>query len=82
MRLVAVLLALLIVGFLVKNQLQGPAAPAAPAESSPPPVIETPRVPTTPGGLPQFEQDVDQFIDAAAEERGRRIDEATSQDDR
>ncbi len=71
MKMIGLLLALLMVGWLVYGQLN---------ISSPPAVVNeneegTPRVPTTPQQLQQFDQDINQFVTDSAAERARQIEE-------
>ncbi len=71
MKLIGLLMALLVVGWLVYGQLN---------ISSPPAVVNeneegTPRVPTTPQQLQQFDQDINQFVTDSAAERARQIEE-------
>ena len=73
MRMILLLLALLIVGLLVYQQLGGPPdrsieVPDGGAAS------QAPRVPQRPQDLPAFEQDMQQFMQDSAEERRQRLD--------
>jgi hypothetical protein len=73
MRMILILLALLIVGLLVHQQLGG-----LPDRSLEPPggdaAAEVPRVPQRPQDLPAFEQQMQQFMQDSAEERRQRLD--------
>lgn len=76
MRLILTLVAVLIIGLLVAKQLQSPASvDVAPAAAN----NELPSVPTRPQDVPQFEQDINNYINQAAEEQARKIEEATGQ---
>lgn len=73
MRSIVVLLALLIVGLLVYQQLGGlPGRSVEPVDSETGP--EIPRVPQRPQDLPAFEQQMQQFMQDSAEERRQRLD--------
>lgn len=73
MRMILLLLALLIVGLLVYQQLGG-----IPDRSIDPPESEAgsqaPRVPQRPEDLPAFEREMQQFMQDSAEERRQRLD--------
>ena len=73
MRLIVLLLALLIVGWLVYQQVAG-----VPERSIETPTgeaaVEVPRVPQRPQDLPAFEQQMQQFMHDSAEERRQRLD--------
>ncbi len=73
MRMILLLLALLIVGLLVYQQLGG-----LPERSIEPPegeaASQAPRVPQHPQDLPAFERDMQQFMQDSAEERRQRLD--------
>ncbi|MCB4364325.1 hypothetical protein KIH07_11310 [Hydrogenophaga taeniospiralis] len=80
MRLVAVLLALLVVGLLVARQLGG----GAPAQVQKPEAISDvavpgmPTVPTKPQDLPQFEKQVEGYVNDLAAERAKQLEQAES----
>ena len=73
MRMIVILLALLMVGLLVYQQLGGLSD-----RSIDPPGgeagAEVPRVPQRPQDLPAFEQQMHQFMQDSAEERRQRLD--------
>ena len=73
MRLILLLLALLIVGWLVYQQLAGvpERAVETPAGAA---GVEVPRVPQRPEDLPAFEQQMQQFMHDSTEERRRQLD--------
>jgi hypothetical protein len=73
MRLIVLLLALLIVGFLVYRQIGviPERSVDVPAAGSGP---EAPRVPQRPQDLPAFERQMDQFMQDTADERRRQLD--------
>ena len=73
MRMIVILLALLIVGLLVYQQLGGlPSRTIDPVDDETGP--EVPRVPQRPQDLPAFEQQKHQFMQDSAEERRQRLD--------
>jgi hypothetical protein len=73
MRMIVILLALLIVGLLVYQQLGGlPDRSIDPAGSET--GTEVPRVPQRAQDLPAFEQQMQQFMQDSAEERRQRLD--------
>ena len=71
MRMIGLLLALLLVGWLVYGQLNLNAPPAVVNGTE----NGTPRVPTTPQQLQQFDRDINQFVTDSAAERTRQIEE-------
>ena len=81
MRLVAVLLALLVVGLLVARQLGGGGSPAQvqkPEAISDVAVPAMPTVPTKPQDLPQFEKQVEGYVNDLAAERAKQLEQAES----
>ena len=71
MKMIGLLMALLVVGWLVYGQLN---------LATPPTLVDNnengaPRVPTTPQQLEQFDQDINQFVIDSAAERARQIEE-------
>jgi len=75
MRLVVILLALAIVGFLVYGQIGKVWVPPddLPDTGS---GVEAPRVPQRVQELPAFEGQMERFMDATHEERQRRLEES------
>jgi len=74
MRLILVLIALLVVGLLVKHQLTDQPAPVTeiPAIDAPQP----PAVPTRPQDVPGFDKDMNQFMDDAEARQKQQIEQA------
>ncbi len=70
MRLIGLLMALLVVGWLVYGQLNLSVPPTVVSDDN-----GAPRVPTTPQQLEQFDQDINQFVIDSAAERARKIEE-------
>lgn len=70
MKMIGLLLALLVVGWLVYGQLNVIAPPPAASND----VNGAPRVPATPQQLQQFDQDINQFVTDSAAERARQIE--------
>lgn len=77
MKLILLLAALLIVGLLVNQQLnQGTAADAErAAEASG--GSQVPEVPTKPEDVPQFEKDMNSFMEDEAAKQQKQLDQAT-----
>lgn len=82
MRLISILAVMLIIGYLVKTQLAGgeSSQPAEVLTEGAP--VDTPKVPTTPDGLKNFDKDVDAFVQQAADEREARMKEAMESGER
>lgn len=72
MKMLGLLLALLVVGWLLYGQLalMSPAPQAINDEDN-----VVPRVPTTPQQLDAFEQDINQFVTESAAERARQTEQ-------
>lgn len=70
MKMIGLLMALLVVGWLVYGQLNLSVPPAVVSDDN-----AAPRVPTTPQQLEQFDQDINQFVIDSAAERARQIEE-------
>jgi hypothetical protein len=75
MRLVALLLAFLVVGLLVARQLGGgaPARVEQPAALSD---VAVPAVPVRPQDVPGFERQVEGYVNDLAAERARQLEQA------
>ena len=80
MRLVVLLVALLVVGLLVARQLGGgsPAKAQKPEAISDVAVPAMPTVPTRPQDLPQFERQVEGYVNDLAAERAKQLEQAES----
>ena len=77
MRMVALLLALLVVGLLVARQLNG----GAPAQVQKPEAISdvaVPAVPVRPQDVPGFERQVEGYVNDLAAERAKQLEQAES----
>ena len=77
MRMVALLLALLVVGLLVARQLGG----GAPAQVQKPEAISdvaVPAVPVRPQDVPGFERQVEGYVNDLAAERAKQLEQAES----
>lgn len=77
MRLVALLLALLVVGLLVARQLGG-GAPAQVQKPEAMPDVAVPAVPVRPQDVPGFERQVEGYVNDLAAERARQLEQAES----
>lgn len=71
MKIISLLIALLMVGWLVYGQLNVIAPPPAASDD----VSGAPPVPATPQQLQQFDQDINQFVTDSAAERARQIEQ-------
>lgn len=78
MRLIAVMLALLIVGFLVNKQM-APRSDKTMEEAKAISDPKAPKVPTNPGESNQFGTQMDDYMKKEAEKRAAAIEEAESQ---
>jgi len=80
MRMVALLLALLVVGLLVARQLSGGApAQAQKPEAMPDVAVPAmPTVPTRPQDLPGFERQVEGYVNDLAAERAKQLEQVES----
>lgn len=75
MRMIVVLLALLVVGLLVVRQLGGgsPAKVEKPAAISD---VSVPAVPVRPQDVPEFERQVESYVNDLAAERAKQMEQA------
>jgi hypothetical protein len=73
MRIVLLLIAGAVIGLTLTRWLGEPAAPARGLPETTDPAA-APAVPTRPQDLPQFERELNRFMEDAAEERRRQID--------
>ncbi|MBQ0919921.1 hypothetical protein KBW71_15900 [Hydrogenophaga aromaticivorans] len=80
MRMVALLVALLVVGLLVARQLGGgsPAQVQKPDAISDVAVPAVPAVPTRPQDVPGFERQVEGYVNDLAAERAKQLEQAES----
>lgn len=80
MRMVALLLALLVVGLLVARQMGGgaPTQVKKPEAISDVAVPAMPAVPTKPQDLPEFERQVEGYVSDLAAERAKQMEQAES----
>ncbi len=77
MKMISLLITLGIIGYVVWQQLGGSSG-ALPQARDPAEVRSAPpRVPTQPGGVGQFDADMDAFMDAQADHRRDEIEEQT-----
>ncbi|MFT7184904.1 MAG: hypothetical protein ACI84K_000271 [Pseudohongiellaceae bacterium] len=76
MKFISLLLALLIVGFLVKKQLNS-SAPSSEINDIVNEVdLLVPEVPTAPKNIQKFEEDINEFMSDAADQRKREVEES------
>lgn len=76
MKLILLLAAVLVVGLLVTQQLnEGKDTKAEQAAEMG--ANKPPKVPTSPGGVPKFEDDMKKFMENEAAKQAEKIDQAT-----
>jgi len=75
MKLMSMLLTLLIVGYLVLQQIKPPAPEVTTAQESQD-EIEPPKVPTRPQDLPKFDHDMNTFMEESKEKLDRQLEQA------
>ncbi|HET8705723.1 MAG TPA: hypothetical protein VFM46_05405 [Pseudomonadales bacterium] len=74
MRMIVVLIALLIVGLLINKQIEKSETNAkASAENT---AINVPKVPTKPQDVQAFSKDMNQFVEGAAAEQKKEIEQS------
>ena len=76
MQYVLLLIVVAVIGFAIVKQLDKPELPPEPAVSS---ENAPPAVPTRPQDVEQFGQDMNQFVQDAAKEQRKDVDEMTQQ---
>lgn len=74
MKMISLLLALLIVGYLVLQQINKPATESSTAGNSPT-ELAPPKVPQRTQDVPKFEQDINQFMDDAKAKRDKDLEQ-------
>jgi len=75
MKLIALLIAVLLVAFLAMKQLDSsPSKKQIEEEISNSENIKAPKVPTSPDGLESFEKDIDKFIQENADNRASELE--------
>lgn len=78
MRLIFLLLALLIIGMLIYNQL-GKKEVLDPNAISTESKVEAPKIPTSPKDLQKFKKDMNQYMKDVSENRAKEMEEALNQ---
>jgi hypothetical protein len=76
MKFISLLIALVIIGVLVKTQLNSNSSNAVPEDLRGNEDVSVPKVPTAPKDVPKFEQDINEFIDNSADKRAKEMDES------
>ncbi len=76
MRLIILLIALIVIGLLVSNEISNETQPNAESAVGPA-SSDVPKIPVQPKDVKQFEKDMNAFMDNKASEQARRIDQAT-----
>ncbi len=77
MKMISLLVTLGIIGFVVWKQLGGGTAPAAVTDVGSVQRVAPPRVSSNPADLPQFEADMDQYLQRQSSQRRQDIDAQT-----
>lgn len=72
MYFIAILIVLLVIGYLVSLQLDG--TPPGATENTEQTGVEAPRVPARPQDVPGFGRQMDAFMNEAAADRAKRIE--------
>ena len=75
MKLISMLLALLIIGYLILQQIDKPAATDA-VEQTSKDSLEPPKVPTRQQDVQKFDQDINKFMDESKERMDRQLEQA------
>ena len=78
MRIILLLLTLLIVGFLVKTQLDSSSLPIGYEGVTGSEGKAHPNIPSSPKDIKKFEQDINDFILDSADKRSKELEEALS----
>jgi hypothetical protein len=76
MKLILLLAAVLVVGLLVTQQLNKGKEPNA-EQTAEMGANKPPKVPTNPGDVPKFEDDMNKFMEDEAAKQAEKIDQAT-----
>ena len=76
MRIISLLIALLIIGFLVKKQLDSNSSTTEYEDIISNENITVPKVPTAPNDVQKFEKDMNEFILNAADQRAKEVENA------
>ena len=74
MRFIVLLIALLVIGLLINRQLSKPPATSPDAVDTNT-GVQVPKVPNQVSEVPKFEKDINAFMDDAAAERARQLEE-------
>ncbi|MFT6266782.1 MAG: hypothetical protein ACJAWS_002946 [Oleiphilaceae bacterium] len=76
MKFISLLIALLIIGFLVKKQLDPSSSNTEYEDMISNESIAVPKVPTVPKEVQKFEKDINQFMLDAADQRAKGVEES------
>ena len=79
MKLISLLIALLIIGFLVNKQLNSSSSLKEHDDISDNKNISTPKVPTSPKDVKKFEKEMNDFMQDAAAQKAKRMEDALNQ---
>jgi hypothetical protein len=76
MRFISLLIALLIIGFLVKKQLDSDSSSTEYEDIISNENITVPKVPTAPKDIQRFEKDINEFMLNAADQRAKEVEKS------
>ncbi len=76
MRIISLLIALLIIGFLVNKQLDSNSSSREYEDIISNENITVPKVPTAPNGIQKFEKDMNEFMLNAADQRAKELEKS------
>jgi hypothetical protein len=75
MKLISLLIVLLLIGFLVKKQLDSGSSSTEYDEIIESKNLSTPKVPSSPKGVKKFDVEINDFMKESAEEKERKLEE-------
>ena len=76
MRLISILLVLVLIAFLVMKQLNSDSSRNNVEEALDTGGVKTPKVPTSPEDIQEFEEDINKFMQENTEKRNKKIEES------
>ncbi|WOX05752.1 hypothetical protein [Microbulbifer pacificus] len=79
MRLISILIGLAIIAFMVNKQLNTTSVPTDTEVDVGGGNNDTPKVPTSPEGVKQFEADMDKFMQDTEAQRNKKLEETLSE---
>jgi len=76
MKFISLLIALLIVGLLVKKQMDSSSSSSEYDDITGNEIINVPKAPTAPKDVQKFEKDINEFMLNAADQRAKKVEES------